>query len=149
MKHTLTFETPLPCSVKTIFDFHANTNNLPLITPKDTSVEILKLETPLKQGNEVVLRIKKGWFAFTWELTFEKVEYPYLIVDVATRSPFKTFRHEHHFIEVNGTRSILRDVVTFSLPFEPFSAIAVWFVEKDLEKMFAYRHAQTKAYLVD
>jgi ligand-binding SRPBCC domain-containing protein len=130
--------------VKTLFEFHADTNNLPLITPKDTSVEIIKLETPLRQGNEAVLRIKKGWLAFTWELTFEKVEYPNLIVDAATRSPFKFFSHEHHFIEVNGSHSILRDVVTFSLPFEPLSSIAVWFVKRDMKKMFAYRHQQTK-----
>jgi ligand-binding SRPBCC domain-containing protein len=148
MKHTLIFETHMPCNVKTLFYFHADTNNLPLITPKDTSVEILKLDSPLKKGNEAVLRIKKGWLAFTWELTFEKVNYPHLIVDVATRSPFKTFRHEHHFIEVNGRNSILRDEVTFSLPFEPLSAIAVWFVKRDMQKMFAYRHAQTKAYLL-
>lgn len=149
MKHTLTFVTQLPCSVKTLFDFHADTNNLPLITPKDTSVEILKLDSPLQEGNEAVLRIKKGWLAFTWELTFEKVDPPFLIVDVATRSPFKTFRHEHHFIEVNGGQSILRDEVTFSLPFEPLSAMAVWFVKKDLQKMFTYRHDQTKAYLAE
>lgn len=147
MKHTLTFETQLSCNVKTLFDFHADTNNLPLITPKDTSVQILKLKTPLKEGNEAVLRIKKGWLAFTWELTFEKVEPPYLIVDVATRSPFKLFRHEHQFIEVNDKESILRDEVTFSLPFEPLSTVAVWFVKQDMQKMFAYRHAQTKAYL--
>jgi len=144
MKHTLIFETTMPCSVKTLFEFHADTKNLPLITPKDTSVEIIKIETPLRQGNEAVLRIKKGWFAFTWELTFEKVDYPNLIVDAATRSPFKFFRHEHHFIEVNGSHSILRDVVTFSLPFEPLSSIAVWFVKRDMKKMFAYRHQKTK-----
>ncbi|MGB5506874.1 MAG: SRPBCC family protein [Sulfurovum sp.] len=144
MKHTLIFETPIPCSVKALFDFHADTNNLALITPKDTSVEILKLETPLKQGNEAVLRIKKGWLSFVWELTFEKVEYPYIIIDVATRSPFKLFRHEHHFIEVNATHSILRDVVTFSLPFEPLSSLAVWFVKRDMQKMFDYRHKKTK-----
>ena len=144
MKHTLIFETPLPCSVKTLFDFHADTNNLPLITPKDTSVEILKLEIPLTQGNEAVLRIKKGWFSFVWKLTFEKVDYPHLIVDLATRSPFKLFRHEHHFIVVDATHSILRDVVTFSLPFEPLSAVAVWFVERDMKKMFSYRHQKTK-----
>jgi hypothetical protein len=144
MKHTLIFETPIPCSVKILFDFHADTNNLPLITPTDTSVKILKLETPLKQGNEAMLRIKKGWLSFVWELTFEKVEYPHLIVDVATRSPFKIFRHEHHFIEVNATHSILRDVVTFSLPFEPLSSLAVWFVKRDMQKMFDYRHKKTK-----
>lgn len=148
MKHTLIFETPISCSVKTLFNFHADTKNLPLITPQDTSVEILKLETPLKEGNQAVLRIKKGWFSFVWELRFEKVTYPHLIVDVATRSPFKLFRHEHHFIEVDETQSILRDEVTFSLPFEPLSIVAVWFVKKDMQKMFAYRHQKTKEAIV-
>jgi ligand-binding SRPBCC domain-containing protein len=148
MKHTLIFETTMPCSVKTLFEFHADTKNLPLITPKDTSVEILKLETPLKEGNEAVLRIKKGWLSFVWELTFEKVVYPHLIVDVATRSPFKLFRHAHRFIEVDETQSILRDEVTFSLPFEPLSSVAVWFVKKDMQKMFAYRHQKTKEAIV-
>lgn len=148
MKHTLIFETTMPCSVKTLFEFHADTKNLPLITPKDTSVEILKLETPLKEGNEAVLRIKKGWLSFVWELTFEKVVYPHLIVDVATRSPFKLFRHAHRFIEVDETQSILRDEVTFSLPFEPLSSVAVWFVKKDMQKMFTYRHQKTKEAIV-
>jgi ligand-binding SRPBCC domain-containing protein len=144
MKQTLIFETLLPCTIETLFDFHADTNNLPLITPEDTSVEILKLETPLKQGNTAVLRIKKGWFSFVWELRFERVEYPGLIVDVATRSPFKSFRHEHHFIKLDETQSILRDVVTFSLPFWPLSALAVWLVKQQMQTMFAYRHQKTK-----
>lgn len=144
MKQTLIFETSLPCSIKTLFDFHADTHNLALITPADTRVEILKLETPLIQGNTAILRIKKGWLSFVWELRFERVEYPSLIVDVATRSPFKTFRHEHHFIKVDETRSILRDVVTFSLPFWPLSALAVWFVKREMHKMFEYRHQKTK-----
>ena len=144
MKHTLIFETPMRCSVKTLFEFHADTNNLPLITPKDTSVDILKLETPLKEGNEAVLSIKKGWISFVWELRFEKVNYPNLIVDVATRSPFKLFKHEHHFIEVNATHSILRDVVSFTLPLEPLSSVAVWFVKRDMKQMFTYRHKKTK-----
>lgn len=144
MKHTLTFETQLACNVKILFDFHADTKNLPLITPPDTTVKILKLDTPLQQGNDARLRIKKGWLAFTWELTFEKVQAPHLIVDVATKSPFKTFKHEHHFIEVNGRHSILRDVVTFSLPFEPLSSPVVWFVKGDMKKMFNYRHMKTK-----
>ena len=95
MEHTLIFETTIPCHVKTLFDFHADTKNLPKITPSGTSVEILKLETPLKEGNEAILRIKKGLLPFVWKLIFEKIEYPHLIVDAATQSPFKSFRHEH------------------------------------------------------
>lgn len=147
MEHTLIFESHLPCSVKTLFDFHADTKNLPLITPKNTSVEILKLETPLKEGNEAVLRIKKGLLTFVWKLTFEKVEYPHLIIDAAIQSPFKSFRHEHHFIAVDETTSLLRDRIIFSLPFWPLSMPAAYFVKRDMKKMFAFRHAQTKAFL--
>lgn len=147
MKHTLIFETPLSCNVKTLFDFHADTKNLPLITPEDTEVKIVKMETPLKKGNQAILRIKKGFLSFVWKLTFEEVRYPYLIVDVATRSPFKMFRHEHHFIAIDETHSILRDKIIFSLPFWPLSMPAVSFVQRDMKKMFAFRHAQTKAYL--
>lgn len=144
MKHTLIFESQLPCSTKTLFDFHADTNNLPLITPEDTKVEIIKLETPLKAGNKAILRVKKGLLSFVWELTFEEVRFPDLIVDVATRSPFKTFRHEHHFIEVDETHSLLRDKIVFSLPFWPLSIPAAYFVKRDMKKMFDFRHAQTK-----
>lgn len=144
MKHTLTFEIPLACSVETLFTFHSDTNNLPLITPLDTTVEVIKLEEVLKEGNIAVLKIKKGILSFVWELVFETVRYPELIVDVATRSPFKAFRHEHHFIKVDETHSILRDKITFSLPFWPLSFIAVWFVKRDMQKMFAYRHQKTQ-----
>lgn len=149
MKHTLIYETTLSCNVEALFHFHADTNNLPLITPHDTKVDILKIETPLKKGNQAILRIKKGFVSFLWELTFEDVLYPHLIIDVAKRSPFKMFKHEHHFIAIDEKHSILRDKITFSLPFWPLSLLAVPFVKHDMNKMFAYRHAQTKAHLSD
>ncbi len=144
MKHTLIFETTIPCNVKNLFDFHADTKNLPKITSNDTSVEILKLETPLKERDEAILRIKKGLLSFIWKLTFEKVEYPHLIIDTATQSPFKSFRHEHHFIQVDDSHSILRDEVTFSLPFEPLTTPIAWLIKLDMKKMFAYRHRKTQ-----
>lgn len=144
MKHTLIFETSIPCSVKTLFDFHADTNNLPLITPADTTVKIIKLEKELQEGNTAILKIKKGMLSFVWELIFEKVRYPNLIVDVATKSPFHSFKHEHHFIEVDDSKSMLRDVITFSLPLWPVSRVVLWFVKRDMHKMFAYRHQKTK-----
>ncbi|MEA2047268.1 MAG: hypothetical protein U9O64_02330 [Campylobacterota bacterium] len=147
MKHTLIFETTIECDAKKLFDFHADTNNLPLITPQDTEVEIIALQTPLEQGNEATLKITKHTISFIWKLTFEIVDSPHLIVDVASRSPFKMFRHEHHFVAIDEKHSILRDKITFSLPLWPLSMIAVPLVKRDMKKMFKFRHAQTKAYL--
>jgi len=149
MKQTLIYETTIACTVEELFAFHADTNNLSMITPKDTEVDIITIETPLKKGNRAILKIKKGLLSFVWELTFEEVLYPHLIIDVATRSPFKMFKHEHHFIAIDESHSILRDKITFSLPFWPLSLLALPFVKHDMDKMFSYRHAQTKAYLSD
>jgi len=145
MKHTLEFETVINCTTEELFRFHADTNNLPLITPPGTTVNIIKLENELMEGNTAVLKIKKGLLSFVWELVFEKVEYPNLIVDVATKSPFKSFRHEHHFIFIDKTHSILKDKITFSLPFGILSTPIVWFIKNDMKKMFRFRHKVTKS----
>lgn len=144
MEHTLEFETVIKCSDEALFDFHADTNNLPNITPSDTTVKIVKLDEELKEGNTAILDIKKGLLSFRWELVFEKVRYPSLIIDVATKSPFKTFRHAHQFIKIDERHTLLKDSVTFSLPFGFLSAPVVWFIKYDVKKMFAYRHAVTK-----
>jgi ligand-binding SRPBCC domain-containing protein len=143
---TVTFETKIDCSVEALFDFHSDTRNLPKITPPDTSVEIVRLD-PLAEGATAVLKIRKGVLGFTWHVRFEQVEPPSRIVDVATRSPFKTFRHEHLFLPLEEGGALLRDTVTYALPLEPLSNIARWFVEKDLEAMFDYRHKVTKSLL--
>jgi len=147
MKHTLEFETKINCTTEALFRFHADTKNLPLITPSGTSVDIIQLEKELKEGNTAVLKIKKGLISFVWELIFEKVEYPNLIVDVATKSPFKSFRHEHHFISVDNAHSKLKDKITFSLPFGILSSPIVWFIKKDMNTMFTFRHQETKRIL--
>ena len=143
MKHTFELETIIECTPEILFAFHADTNNLPLITPPDTTVEILKLDKELKEGNFAVLKIKKGLLSFVWELVFEKVKYPRLILDVATKSPFKTFRHEHHFLKIDETHTLLKDRVTFSLSFWIFNRPMAWFIKRDMQKMFAYRHKKT------
>ena len=147
MKHIFEFETMINCTTEELFRFHADTKNLPLITPSGTSVDIIQLEKELKEGNTALLKIKKGLVSFVWELIFVKVEYPNLIVDVATKSPFKSFRHEHHFSSIDSTHSILKDRITFSLPFGILSTLIVWFIKYDMKKMFKFRHQVTKRIL--
>jgi len=146
MKYRLEFETIIECRQEELFDFHANTKNLPLITPKDIKVEIIKLDEPLQEGNEVVLKIKKALFGFVWELVFAKVQKPSLIVDKAIKSPFKSFVHEHHFIAINDKETMLKDIVTFELPFAPLSNPVAWFIKHDMQQMFIHRHKATLEY---
>ena len=65
-------------------------------------------------------------------------------MDIAVRSPFKRWRHEHRFDPRDGG-STLTDTVEYELPFGPFGAIADrLFVRRDLEAMFAHRHRVTQ-----
>lgn len=144
---TLIFKTEMDCDVQTLYDFHADTANLPRITPPGIKVGILHLDTPLREGGKASLLITKHHLPLRWDLTFETVDEPNTIVDVATRSPFARFRHEHNFIRLDDTHSVLEDVVTFALPLEPLSSPIAWFIERDLKKMFGYRHQVTKSLL--
>jgi len=148
MPYTLEFETIIDCTLEGLHAFHANPYNLPLITPPNIKVEVIKLDKPIQEGSQGVLKIKKGLIAFEWEFVFEKVT-PYLLIDRSLRSPFKSFVHEHHFIAIEDSRTKLLDRITFELPFAPLSNPIAWFVRYDIKNMFVYRHQKTLEYFSD
>lgn len=147
MSRTLQFETALGCSVEALYAFHSDTNNLAAITPPGITVNILELPADPVSGSRAVLEIKRGFLGFRWELCFESVEPPNRIVDVALRSPFASFKHEHMFIPLQEGQSLLIDRVTFALPLGWLGRRFEWLVARDLEAMFSYRHAKTAAIL--
>lgn len=131
-------------SISDLFAFHLDTNNVVKITPPDTKVEILELEPPLKEGSRVVLKATKFFIPQIWEVRIEKVVAPSLIVDLAERSPFAYWRHEHRF-EETAEGTLMTDRVEFLPPLDPAGRIALPLIHKSLEAMFAYRHETTKA----
>lgn len=147
MSRKLLFESEIGCSVESLYAFHTHTVNLPKITPPGISVQIEALPSKLEAGAEATLFIRRGLLGFRWKVLFEKVEPPCCIVDTALRSPFATFRHVHRFTALDEERSLLSDEVTFELPMGWLGHIAEPFVVSDIEKMFAFRHAQTRLLL--
>lgn len=143
MSRTLQFETPIGCSVEALFAFHSDTQNLSAITPPGITVNIIELPAEPVSGSRAVLQIRRGLLGFRWELRFETIAPPNRIVDVALRSPFASFRHEHLFMSLQNDHSLLIDKVTFSLPLGWLGRRFEWLVARDLKTMFGYRHAKT------
>lgn len=85
-----TFEktTLIDCSAKELFDFHLDTNNIKLITPKHTKVELLDYEDSTYEGKIVKLKTTRAFICMNWTIKIEKLKYPNLLVDVALKSPF-------------------------------------------------------------
>lgn len=131
------------CDTKSLFDFHLDTNNLTKITPTNIKVELLTKD--FKPVVSQVLKIKstKYFIPMMWEVKIEKIEEPNLLVDIALKSPFKFWEHKHIFIN-HGNFSELKDVIIFKMPFGILGDLLSFFVKKDLQNMFDYRHKITK-----
>lgn len=143
----LSFSTEINTDIQALYDFHIDTNNLSKITPPWIKVEIISLELPLHQGSELELDITRFGMRQRWKMQIAELERPGLVCDKAIKSPFAAFIHHHRFKAIDDSQSLLCDELEFSLPFYPFSLIALPFIKEDIRKMFAYRHLKTKTIL--
>ena len=134
------------CDIKSLFDFHTNTNNLTKITPPDIKVELLTKDFKPKISQIMKIKSTKYFIPMFWEVKIEKLDEPNLLVDVAMKSPFAFWEHKHIFIK-HENMCELKDVITFKMPFGVLGSLLNGFVKKDLQGMFDFRHKITKEIL--
>jgi ligand-binding SRPBCC domain-containing protein len=134
------------CTLDSLFDFHLDSNNITKITPENIKVELLNSDIKTYEGKVVKLKTTKMFIPTYWEVKIEKLEKPNILVDLALKSPFKYWRHQHIFTK-KGNMSELKDVIEFELPFGLLGKIISPFIENDIKKMFEYRHKKTKQIL--
>lgn len=129
-----------------LFEFFSNASNLNLVTPKWLSFEILT-PTPIfiKRGTIIDYRLKLHKFPIKWKTKITNWEPPFRFVDSQIKGPYKTWIHEHKFVDQkNGTLMI--DTVEYKAPgriFEPL--INFLFVRRDVKRIFQYREQQFSA----
>jgi ligand-binding SRPBCC domain-containing protein len=143
-KRVLEFCSVVQTNVLSLYAFHLDTQNLPLITPPGTQATIVSIDLPLRTGSVIELDIKRLGFTTRWKMEVAALEAPSLLCDRALQSPFSHFVHEHRFSAVDEKSSMLCDRVEFSLPFYPLSLLLLPLLYRDMRKMFAYRHERTK-----
>jgi ligand-binding SRPBCC domain-containing protein len=70
------------------------------------------------------------------------------MVDVLHKSPFHSWKQTRLFEKLSDTQTRLTDKVDYELPIDAVSGIfAGWYVEREIEKMFAFRQKKTKELL--
>lgn len=122
--------------------FHTDTRNLPRITPPSIAVAIVS-----KHEDEVVLDIKRLGITTCWVMRLE-INCPNSITDIMLKGPFSYFKHERHF-ETKGDETQMNESITFSSPVPFLESLFAWFIQKDMDAMFAYRHRMTQAYFLE
>ena len=134
--------------VPELYRFHLDTRNAPLISPDAAEFRAIDGSFPVELGSRVVLRVKQPPLPVTqtWRIRIAEIEVDRRVVDVAERSPFAYWRHEHRFAPLPGGGTRMTDHVTYALPLGPLGRLADRLVgHRQLEQMFAERHRKTKA----
>lgn len=135
-------ETLLPCSVEEAFDFHQNPENLTKISPPWIKTTLLKPIKEIAEGSVIEVKAVRALIPMVWKVRIKSLQRPTTLVDEALQSPFTYWCHTHAFWEVKeGT--IMIDSVDFKMPLGFMGGLFGFLVQKDLEKMFTYRHQKT------
>lgn len=121
------------CDIKTLFNFHLNTNNITKITPNDTKVQLLTKDFKPQVSQILKIKSTKYFIPMNWEVKIEKIDEPNLLVDLAIKSPFAYWEHKHIFIESENMCE-LKDVITFEMPFGFLGKCLEGFVKKRFTK---------------
>ncbi len=144
---TYTKTSLIKCKLEDLFDFHLDLNNLKIITPKNTKVTLIgELFTP-KEGDILKLKTVKNFIPIIWKVQIQKVQKPYLLVDIALKSPFEYWKHSHVFTQKPDGLCEMKDIVHYEAPFGFFGRLLHFFISHELGKMFTYRHEVTKKIL--
>lgn len=136
--------------VEAVFAFHRDTRNAAIISPAGTRVVSVEGEFPVEPGALVVMKMRQRPVPATvaWRIRIESVDPDRRIVDVAERSPFALWRHEHLFRELGPDRTLLTDRVTYRLPAGRLGRLVDRLsVRRRLDEAFAERHRRTREVL--
>jgi ligand-binding SRPBCC domain-containing protein len=141
--NTIIKTTMINCTQEDLFDFHLDTNNIKKITPTDTKVELLNEDSETYEGKVVKLKTTKFFIPTYWEVKIQTLSKPNILVDVAQKSIFKSWKHQHVFTK-KGSMCELKDIIDYELPFGFLGKMIGPLIAKDINNMFDYRHVQTK-----
>lgn len=122
------------------FDFFADAANLEAITPPFLNFSIrTPLPIEMKVGALIEYDLRLHGLPVRWLTRIEQWEPGRAFVDRQLRGPYETWVHVHTFEPKDGG-TLLRDEVTYVVPFDPLSRpVRTWFVTPTVERIFAHR----------
>jgi ligand-binding SRPBCC domain-containing protein len=140
-RHHLYREQLVPRPLDQVFEFFAEAANLERITPPWLGFSLLTPQ-PVEMGVGTLLdyRLHLHRIPLHWVSRIELWEPRHAFVDVQVKGPYRLWHHRHEF-QPAGPGTLVRDHVTYALPFGPLGELAhAAFVERDLARIFAFRY---------
>jgi uncharacterized protein (TIGR01777 family) len=138
--------TRIEAPAEAVFAWHTRPGALERLVPPWERVVVEDRTGGIEEGARVVLRVGAGPIGLRWVAIHGDVIPGRQFSDRQVRGPFRHWRHRHGFEPDGPSVCHLEDNVEYALPLGWLgSIVAGRNVREKLERMFAYRHAVTKA----
>ncbi len=145
MKHHFQRSVDIARSPEDVFAWHERPGVLQRLTPPWEQVELESAGAGVRDGVRVVMKTKIGPVWARWEAEHYDYREGRQFCDRQVEGPFATWEHRHVF-EANGEGGCrLTDDIRYELPLGAAGEMAAGKVEARLDRLFAYRHALTRA----
>ena len=129
----------LPRPISEIFQFFSRPENLQVITPPWLDFQMVDTPDQLEAGSRIRYRLRWRWMPIRWTTEISEWNQPHRFVDREISGPYALWNHEHRF-ETHAGGTIMRDFVTYALPFGWLGWVAYKaVVKRDVEKIFDFR----------
>ena len=120
-----------------VFAFFSDAHNLAEITPPWLCFEVL---TPapiaMQVGTRIDYRLRLRGIPISWQSEITAWVPPRYFMDEQRRGPYRLWRHTHTF-EETAAGTVVGDEVEYAV--WGSSVVNTLFVQRDIEKIFAYR----------
>lgn len=139
--YTLEHRQFIPISLDEAWDFFSDPHNLPLITPKWLNFKITSAAPKRMYPGMIITYLVHPLLGIPqrWVTEITHVSEPNYFVDEQRSGPYKFWHHQHHFEAAEGG-IIMRDIVSYALPFGFIGGIANrLFVAAKVRSIFDFR----------
>ncbi|WP_370459005.1 TIGR01777 family oxidoreductase [Aggregicoccus sp. 17bor-14] len=138
----------MPVSAHALFTWHALPGAFERLTPPWEPIEVLERSGPpgIEVGARVEVRFQMGPVPRRLVAEHTRYEPDVLFQDVQRSGPFASWVHTHRMHPTGPESSELEDHIEYALPAGPLGrVVGGGLARRQLERMFAYRHAITRA----
>ncbi|MBF2078584.1 MAG: SRPBCC family protein [Synechococcales cyanobacterium T60_A2020_003] len=142
---SFSYSSVIDAPIDVIWQFHERPDVLNVLTPSWQSVEVVRREGGLDVGAVSEFRLWFGPIPVQWLAQHIECDRPYLFTDEQVQGPFDQWVHRHCFEALEGDRTCLTDVITYTLPGGLVGyCLGNGYVQQELKRLFTYRHQVTQ-----
>ncbi len=134
----------MPASAKDLFAWHERPGAIERLSPLWTPVTVRSSDPGIGVGSRADIRIHLGPLRIPWKAEHIAYQSGVCFTDRQTFGPFAMWRHTHETLSLGPAESWLVDDITYALPGGRLGdLLAGYAIEKNLARMFDYRHRVT------